>query len=265
MISNRLLEARDRWNRYALALSSTSRFLVMYGGLMFLALCLTYFVSINDFQTLRGVGIWAKPMKFMAATALFVWTTVWLISLVDQNIDRCFSFKWIAWLIVTTSLFEVIYITYQAAQGEASHYNISDPIRALMFGVMALAAVGLTASQAWLAWVIWQSRTNQHVSAVTLSVLIALVFTFVLSTISGFLLGAHQPPAGQGMPVTGWHLHLDLRPSHFLAVHAQQLIPVLGLMAFYALGRFARMGLLIGSAFYIIVWLWLTFMGLSAL
>jgi len=40
-------------------------------------------------------------------------------------------------------------------------------------------------------------------------VIIGLVLTFVLSTVSGFMLGGNQPPAGQGLPMVGWHLHKD--------------------------------------------------------
>jgi hypothetical protein len=245
-------------------LSRTSQAIVIYSFLMLAALGVTYWVSLTDTHTLRGVGIWAKPMKFMAATALFVLTTVWLVRLVGQDIDKRRSFQWIACLMVTTSLFEVAYITYQATQGEASHYNTTDPIRALLFGVMAFAAVGLTASQAWLAWVIWTSRKHAGYTVTTLSVLIALALTFGLSTISGFLLGANQPPPGPGMAITGWHWHQDLRPSHFMAVHAQQLIPVLGLLAVYWFGRFALMGLIIGSSLYLLIWFYLTQLGMAA-
>jgi hypothetical protein len=256
---------RSSW----LALSRSSQFLVVYAALMVLALAVTYLVSLGDTQTLRGVGIWAKPMKFMAATALFAATTVWLVSLVDQRrdratdqlIDQTRAFKGVTWLIVVTSLFEVAYITFRATQGEASHYNTSDPVRAILFGVMAVAAVGLTASQAWLAWIIWRMRPAGRVSVITLSVLIALVMTFALSTVSGFMLGASQPPAGAGMPITGWHWYQDLRPSHFLAVHAQQLIPLLGLGAVYAFGQYARTAVVMGSVLYFGVWGFLAWVG----
>jgi hypothetical protein len=254
------------------SLSRTSQVMVVYAAMMLLALIVTFVVSLSETQTVRGVGIWAKPMKFMAATALFALTTVWLVSLVRpgnaqpraQPIDQTQSFKRIAWLIVVTSLFEVAYITYQASQGQASHYNTSDPVRAILFGVMAIAAVGLTASQAWLAWVIWRARPIGPVSVMTLSVLIALVLTFVLSTLSGFMLGASQPPAGAGMPITGWHWHEDLRPSHFLAVHAQQIIPLLGLAAVYAFGPSARTVVVMGSIAYVGAWGLLTWLGFQA-
>ncbi len=202
-------------------LSAAQKNLCIYGLLMATLLLPTYALSWIDLRTLREVGIWAKPMKFMAGTALFALTTVWLCSLVPGQVGHHPSFPWIAALIIVTSLFEVVYITYQAAQGEGSHYNTFDPVRAILFGLMALAAVGLVASQAWLAWVIWQGVKVAVLSPTTWAVLLGLALTFVLSTVSGFMLGGKQPPAGVGWPVVGWHTWQDLRPAHFLAVHAQ--------------------------------------------
>jgi hypothetical protein len=167
-------------------------------------------------------------------------------------------------LIITTSFFEVTYITYQASQGAASHYNTSDPLHALLFGVMALAAVGLTASQGWLAWEIWKQTQSTEMSTTTLSVIIGLILTFLLSTFSGFFLGGNQPPAGPGLPLVGWHLYKDIRPSHFLGVHAQQFIPLLGLFADRFLGVYAAQVLSVGSIFYVIIWAILTWASLSS-
>jgi len=38
------------------------------------------------------------------------------------------------------------------------------------------------------------------------AVIVGLVLTFVLSTVSRLMLGAKQPPAGTGFPLTGWHV-----------------------------------------------------------
>ena len=78
--------------------------------------------------------------------------------------------------------------------------------------------------------------------------------TFVLSTISGFMLGGNQPPSGQGIPIVGWHLYKDIRPAHFLGVHAQQLIPLWGLIAAKFMGTFSTAGLLIGAFLYVMLW-----------
>ena len=235
-------------------LSLTSKFLVGYGMLMLITLILTYAWSLNDHRFIREVGIWVKPMKFMASTALFALTTVWVLKVAHSNVDQTYAYDWIVALLVATSLFEVVYISYQASQGSGSHYNVSDPFHAFMFGVMAIAAVGLTASQAWLAWEIWKEQKSADIPVETLGVIIGLVLTFVLSTISGFMLGGNQPPAGQGLPIVGWHLYKDIRPAHFLGVHAQQFIPILGLLAAKFMGSFAQTGLIAGSLLYVALW-----------
>jgi hypothetical protein len=240
------------------ALSLASKVLVIYGGLMLAALGITYLISLTDIRTIRDVGVWVKPMKFMAATVLFAWTTVWLVSIAHTSVGNTQTYSWITALLIITSLFEVVYITYQGSQGEASHYNNSDVLHMILFGVMAIAAVGLTATQAWLAWEIWQEQKTMGLSVVTLGVVIGLLLTFILSTVSGFLLGGNQPPAGVGLPIVGWHIYRDIRPSHFLGVHAQQFIPLLGILVERFAGQYANVGLIAGSVAYVSAWMFLT-------
>ena len=236
------------------SLSWGSKFLVVYGFVMLASLILTYAWSLNDHRLIREVGVWVKPMKFMAATSLFALTTVWVLKVADSHVDQLDVFTWIVVLLVSTSLFEVVYISYQASQASPSHYNVSDSFHAFMFGLMAIAAIGLTASQAWLAWEIWKEQGGANMPVKTLGVVIGLVLTFVLSTVSGFMLGGNQPPAGQGLPIVGWHLVKDIRPAHFLGVHAQQLIPLWGIISLNFMGAFSYVGLLIGSTFYVFLW-----------
>ena len=236
------------------SLSWASKFLVSYGLIMLLALVFCYVWSLSDHRLIREVGVWVKPMKFMLSTALFALTTVWVLKVAHSDLDQMPVYPWIVALLVLTSLFEVVYISYQASQGSASHYNVSDSFHAFMFGVMAVAAVGLTFSQAWLAWEIWQEQKGADLRVETLGVIIGLTMTFVLSTISGFMLGENQPPSGQGIPIVGWHLYKDIRPAHFLGVHAQQLIPLWGLIAAKFMGTFSTAGLLMGAFLYVMLW-----------
>jgi len=244
------------------SISWAAKLLVNYSLIMLITLLFTYAWSLTDHRLIREVGIWVKPMKFMASTALFALTTVWLLRVANSSVDQTHSFLWIAALIVSTSLFEVVYISFQASQASASHYNMDDPFHSFMFGLMALAAVGLTASQAWLAWKIWIEQHGSDITTVTLGVIIGLVLTFVLSTVSGFMLGGNQPAAGQGLPFVGWHLQKDIRPAHFLGVHAQQLIPLWGLVAVKCLGDFSTAGLLMGSFLYVVLWVTATWFSL---
>jgi hypothetical protein len=113
-------------------LSTPSMVLLIYGGLMLLAFIATFVVSLNDARTIRDVGIWIKPMKFMAATTIFAWTSVWVVMLSRSAAGTARAWGWIAALLISTSLFEVIYITYQATQGGGSHYNTSTPLIGLL-------------------------------------------------------------------------------------------------------------------------------------
>ena len=230
---------------------------------MALAFLITYAVSMGDSRTLRDVGIWAKPMKFMAATALFAWSTVWLAIIGSEAVSHSQAFNGIATVVIVTSLFEVVYITNQAAHGAASHYNMSDSFHAMMFGMMGIAAVALTASQAWLAWEIWAEFRGTAMPVIAQGTVFGLTLTFVLSTISGFILGGRQPPAGIGLPIVGWHWWGDVRPSHFLAVHAQQFIPFAALAAERFLGGSAQIGFAGMAICYLAGWLALTWVGFS--
>ena len=82
------------------ALSWISKSLMVYGALMWLACGLTYLFSLSDVRTLREVGIWVKPMKFMAATALFAWSTVWLTHLANVSVSHSEAYKGICALLV---------------------------------------------------------------------------------------------------------------------------------------------------------------------
>ena len=62
---------------------------------------------------------------------------------------------------------------------------------------------------------------------------------------------------------SGWHLHHDIRPSHFLGVHAQQLIPLWGLIAERYFGSYGAQALGAGSALHVVAWGVLTWMSLG--
>ena len=76
----------------AAAMAQASKVLIAYGALMWLACAFTYVVSLSDERTLREVGVWAKPMKFMAATALFAWTTVWVSHLANPAVTQAAAY-----------------------------------------------------------------------------------------------------------------------------------------------------------------------------
>jgi hypothetical protein len=238
------------------------RLLVRYAALMFALLLATGLLWAVDGRVIRDVNVWAKPMKFMAATGCLALTTAMFLAWLPAHARAQRSVQLMVWVMVLTSAFEVGYITLQGALGNGSHYNVSHPILAVMFGLMALAAVGLTATQGYLAWVVKQHGLTCGQPVFVQSVVWGLALTFVLATVSGFVLGGLQPPPGQGLPLVGWHLSGgDARPAHFLGVHANQLLPLLGLALMRLRGWQPRvtMGLLYaGVTLYVLAWTWLS-------
>lgn len=58
-----------------------------------------------DDRTWREVAIWAKPLKFMAATALFAFTTAWFVGLLPKPLRPSRTVRVLAWTVVLTATF----------------------------------------------------------------------------------------------------------------------------------------------------------------
>lgn len=182
-----------------------------------------------DERTLRGVNVWVKPMKFMLSVAVLALTTAWFAAHLLPRARRSRSFTALVWTLIATGSFEVGYITLQAALGQASHYNVGDPLHSALYSAMGGAAIALTATQPWLAWLIWRHGRPGIAPAYRLSVLLGLWLTFVLGATVGILLGGGQPPVTEGLPVLGWSRSGgDLRVAHFIGIHAGQVLPLIG-------------------------------------
>ena len=183
-----------------------------------------------DERTLRGANVWLKPMKFALSLGLFALTTAWFVGHLLPAARRLRALDAIVWVLIGSASFELAYIALQAGIGQGSHYNVGDPLHALMYSLMGLGAMALSATQPALAWLLLRHADPARAPAYRLAVLIGLVLTFVLGASVGGLLSAMQPPETAALPVIGWSLAGgDLRPAHFLGIHAQQALPLVGL------------------------------------
>lgn len=183
-----------------------------------------------DERTLRGVNVWIKPSKFALSIGLFALTTAWFIGHLLPVARRLRAVDAIVWVLVGSAGFELAYITLQAGLGQGSHYNVGDPLHALMYGLMGLGALTLSATQPALAWLLLRHADPQRAPAYRLAVVLGLTLSFVLGAGVGGLLSGLQPPETATLPLLGWSLAGgDLRPAHFLGIHAQQLLPLVGL------------------------------------
>jgi hypothetical protein len=215
------------------ALLERQKMLTWFAFAMLVCAIVASVIAIFDERLVRGANLWFKPIKFMISTLAFALTTAWFMGLLEPVQRQTSVMQSMVWVLIITASFEVVYITGAAALGGQSHHNISTPFKAAMFGLMAVAAVALTATQAVLAWAIWRNAPVSPMPVAAQAVMIGLVLTWLLGTASGFLLGGKQPPAfAEGaLPLLGWHLGgRDGRPAHFLGLHAHQFVPLLGII-----------------------------------
>jgi hypothetical protein len=124
----------------------------------------------------------------------------------------------------------------------------------VLYGLMGLGATALTATQPALAWLLLRHADPRRAPAYRLAVLIGLVLTFVLGASVGGLLSGLQPPETAALPVIGWSLAGgDLRPAHFLGIHAQQALPLLGLVVAGVKARSASRTVWTATAAYVLL------------
>ena len=179
-----------------------------------------------------GVSAWIKPMKFYLSLAIAVFTLAWLmVYLKNQKAVRRYSC-----VVVYTMIVELGIITYQAAAGQASHFNISSWTNALLYQVMGLAIIIFTFWTAYIGYLFFKQKEfplwmNQgYIWGIRLGILF-----FVLSAFQGAhmsIINQHSVgglDGGEGYPLVNWsRVHGDLRVIHFFGMHSLQLFPLLG-------------------------------------
>ncbi|OLR91117.1 hypothetical protein BJP25_27950 [Actinokineospora bangkokensis] len=203
---------------------------------------------VVDDRLLLGAPVWLKPLKFALSFAAYGLSWAWLLSLhpaPPRGLRR------VGLVVIAASAVEMVIITGAAARGVGSHFNVSTPFTATLFGVMGVTVAVLWAGTAYLSLVIGAKRLAPAAdllairAGMAISLLGMLVGVLMLVQDPGVpgAAGAHTvgaPDGGPGMPLTGWSTTAgDLRVGHFLGLHALQLLPLLAALT-RGLGERAR-------------------------
>lgn len=204
-------------------------------GLACGALGLAAFVAAAlDERTFGGVRVWLKPAKFFVSIAVFTLSWAWFAALVRAEQRGARSMRIARRTLVATAAFELAYITLQAARGQASHFNTGDPLHAILYALMGLAAVALIGTTVPLAWAVARHPAPEADPDLRRAVVVGLVLTFVLGGVLGGYMSAQAGhavgPEAAHTAIVGWNrTGGDLRVAHFLGLHAQQVLPAIAL------------------------------------
>lgn len=225
-------------------------------GVAMLVLSLpTVLLAGLDPRTLHGVSVWTKPWKFQVSIGTYLLTLglfmVWLPAAARQG----WTGRGLVWVAVVCGCFELGYITWQAAWGQASHFNFSSATSTLMYSLMGVGAVLLTGASLALAILFMRHPAEGLPEPMRLSLVLGLLGTFVLGTGFGAYLSAqptgHWVTPGMangttgatnlaalaaaglsdagGWPVFKWSRSVgDLRVAHFFGIHTMHALALFG-------------------------------------
>lgn len=236
-------EARPGMARTAagLALAARQRLpLLWWGGWAVLALSVPLlWLALTTEARFNGVSVWTKPWKFHVSVGLHLLTLAWFAAMLPATPSRERALSRMGLLAVACGVLELAYIGWRASRGEASHFNVGTPVAAVLYGLMGLGAVLLTACAGWLGWHIGRSADFAHGPVLKRGVAVGLVLGCVLGTLAGAYLSAQSghwvggnASDAQGLPVLGWARDGgDLRVAHFFGLHAMHGLPVLAWLA----------------------------------
>lgn len=205
-------------------------------ALILLALCAAW--ALVDGRQIDGDPVWMKPLKFALSFAVLFATLALVEARLSAPARGGWTLRIAATLMAAAFLSEMAYIIYQAARAEPSHFNIGTPFHRFMYqGVMAAGAVSLVAGVAAIGWLARRDREARLAAGLREGVWLGCAATFVLTMITAGYMSAHgghhvglHPEGAAALPLFGWSgVTGDLRPAHFAALHAMQLLPLLGL------------------------------------
>ena len=227
------------WSGVMGSMRKASPVLFWTGCLLLVVSLPTLLLTVIDVRTFQGVSVWLKPWKFQFSVATYLLTLalymIWLPTVARQSR----ALRIAMWAAVLSGVFEVLYITWQAAWGQASHFNVGTPFHAAMYGLMGLGAVILSSASLVLGVVIWRSDAYAVSAPLKKAITQGLVLAFVLGSAFGAYLSAQ--PGGHwvggaltdagGVPLFHWSRSGgDLRVAHFFGLHALHFVPAFAVL-----------------------------------
>jgi hypothetical protein len=197
------------------------------------AMCCIPGIFLDD-RILMGINVWAKPFKFFISTGIYTLTVGFLITLYPYSKKKKHIIRnMVSW----TLLFEMVIVTFQAARGVQSHYNMSNVFDGVLFGIM-----GILIAMNVLIMILFAIDTLRlklmTTKAIQWAILLGWLITIIGSWVGGQMIGqmAHNvgvQDGGDGLPLLNWStIAGDLRVAHFFGLHGLQIVPIFAFILF---------------------------------
>jgi hypothetical protein len=222
--------------------------LTAVGLAMGLVLVIAIVGLLVDHTVITGAPAWVKPTKFAISIAIYSFTFLWLLSLVDGH-QR--AVRAVSWATAIALGIEMVLIAGAAADGTTSHFNISTPLHTAVWTTMAIAiGVAFLANLGALILLVrqrfaepafaWSLRLGLLISAVGMGVAFLMTSPTPRQLANAHagggmpIAGGHTvgvPDGGPGLPFLGWSTVAgDLRIPHFIGLHGLQVLPLIGVL-----------------------------------
>jgi hypothetical protein len=212
---------------------------------MLLGALFTTAAMVVDPRQLVGEPLWLKPTKFYASLAIYNATLLYFLSFLSH---RPRFVRVVGAILSACGAVEMVAITFQAARGVRSHFNVATPFDNTIFAIMGVAIMVLWVTMMVVAIVLVRTRLENRplASALRVGLLVG-----VLGAALGYFMvapraeqvavmksgqkapesGSHTfggKDGGPGLPLVGWSTTAgDMRPAHFLGLHCMQVLPLL--------------------------------------
>jgi hypothetical protein len=230
-------------NRTWQQLSAPAKVLTAVGLLMFASAVFHTGVFLFSDTSWEGPVSWRKPITFGLSLGLTA-ITIALVAL------RLRIRRWASWLLLGTlaaiTVIEYVLVTLQTWRGVPSHFNVATPFDAFVFSTMG-QAVAVLAIVLIVLTVLSFTSAKPGAPALTLSIRVGMVLL-----VAGQILGAAVVAVGTPALVSGNEEAVFgpngvvigaagiLKSPHGIALHAIQVLPLLGWLVQQVRWREAR-------------------------
>jgi len=225
-----------------------TRALIML-GLFLGALAIVTAVAVPfETRTLNGINPWIKPLKFDLSIMLHTFTLAILIQQMTPARRSGLVMQGLTGAFLAAALLENVYITIQAMRGRHSHFNFDTMLEAALYALMGIGALVLVLVPLVIGFMIARQGDDDRsgyrlgtVLGLVSGAVLTIVFAGYMSNSGSHFVGSPGASDAGGLPLLGWSTTIpDLRPAHFFALHAMQIVPLAGWLADRAVPALAR-------------------------